>query len=206
MLQRRTIEPATLDLLIKLLDIPEFANFSLVGGTALALKYGHRLSVDLDLFSTHDFDKDEILKVLLKHYPQTNYRANNIGIFCTINEVKVDIVKHHYFSLIEKLDFIEGVRMFSDNDIMAMKIFAILKRAKRKDFFDLAELLNHYKLKHVIEQYKRKYPDHMLLISIPSAISYFDDAETDIDPISLNGQTWQNVKKIIQFHVREYLK
>jgi hypothetical protein len=37
------------------------AEFSLVGGTALSLKYGHRISVDLDLFSENDFNNSDIV-------------------------------------------------------------------------------------------------------------------------------------------------
>ena len=58
MLHRSTVESSTLDLLKELLAIPELKDFYLVGGTALSLKYGHRISVDLDLFSIKDFDKE----------------------------------------------------------------------------------------------------------------------------------------------------
>ena len=61
MLQRSTIEPSTLDLLKQLLDLPALNSFYLLGGTALALKFGHRISVDLDLFSIVDFDKKELI-------------------------------------------------------------------------------------------------------------------------------------------------
>ena len=50
MLQTQTIEPGTLSVLNSLMKIAELKQFSLVGGTALSLKYGHRLSIDLDLF------------------------------------------------------------------------------------------------------------------------------------------------------------
>ncbi|MFN0033504.1 MAG: nucleotidyl transferase AbiEii/AbiGii toxin family protein [Saprospiraceae bacterium] len=36
--------------------MPALDQFYLVGGTALALQLGHRVSVDLDLFSTEPFD------------------------------------------------------------------------------------------------------------------------------------------------------
>lgn len=45
----------------------------------------------------------------------------------------------------------------------------------------------------------------MLLISIPQAITYFADAEESEDPVSLNGQTWEDVKKFIQNSVKDYL-
>lgn len=50
MLQTKTVEPGTLSLLKELMELPILNNFSLVGGTALSLKYGHRISIDLDLF------------------------------------------------------------------------------------------------------------------------------------------------------------
>ena len=51
MLHTKTIEPRTLSVLNELMHFPELNQFSLVGGTALSLKYGHRISNDLDLFS-----------------------------------------------------------------------------------------------------------------------------------------------------------
>jgi hypothetical protein len=61
MLQTRTIEPRTLELLRKLMAIPEFDAFYLVGGTALALQLGHRISIDLDLFTLNSFEKVAVL-------------------------------------------------------------------------------------------------------------------------------------------------
>lgn len=49
MLQTRTIEPRTLELLKRLMAFPPIEPFFLVGGTALALQLGHRVSIDLDL-------------------------------------------------------------------------------------------------------------------------------------------------------------
>ena len=46
----------------------------------------------------------------------------------------------------------------------------------------------------------------MCLISIPQAMTFFSDAESDDDPKSLNGQTWINVKNVIERSVSEYLK
>lgn len=51
MLFYTTVEERTLQLLKSLQSLPQLKNFSLVGGTSLALQIGHRLSIDLDLFS-----------------------------------------------------------------------------------------------------------------------------------------------------------
>lgn len=75
--------------------MPELSGFSLVGGTALALKYGHRRSIDLDLFSTQMFHHDVILKALQDKFGEKfAYRGDysKWGIFCFIDNVKVDLV------------------------------------------------------------------------------------------------------------------
>jgi predicted nucleotidyltransferase component of viral defense system len=195
-------------LLKQLMAVPELQHFALVGGTALAIRYQHRLSIDLDLFSIRDFDNNELVAILEKHFPTFSYRSTNnpIGVFGFIDDIKVDFVKHHRFELIDVLIIDEGIRFYSDRDIMAMKVAAILKRAVKKDFWDIAELLKHYSLNDVLEAYHKKYPDQRLAISIPFAITYFEDAEESEDPISLKGQTWQQVKKDIQKKVSNYLK
>ncbi|MEP6466775.1 MAG: nucleotidyl transferase AbiEii/AbiGii toxin family protein [Parafilimonas sp.] len=190
------------------MKVPELENFSLVGGTALALRYGHRKSIDLDLFSSEDFNNENIAAIIESNFPTFTYqRLNNpIGIFGFINNIKVDFVKHHYYPVIEKISETEGLRIISDKDIIAMKINAILRRAVKKDFWDLAELLQHYSLRECIDFYNTKFKNQFLLVSIPKAITYFDDAEESEDPVSLKNQTWNSVKKIIQKSVREYLE
>ncbi|MBL0050864.1 MAG: nucleotidyl transferase AbiEii/AbiGii toxin family protein [Bacteroidetes bacterium] len=61
--------------------------------------------------------------------------------------------------------------MFGDKDILAMKVFAILQRAQKKDFWDIAELLKHYSIVDLIKSYQQKYPSNRMLISIPHALS-----------------------------------
>ena len=68
MLQISTIEPTTLAILKKLMTIPELEDFALVGGTALALRFGHRKSVDLDLFASKDFNVDNVNTAFEKHF------------------------------------------------------------------------------------------------------------------------------------------
>jgi predicted nucleotidyltransferase component of viral defense system len=207
MLYTSTVEPTTLDLLKQLMQIKELDNFILVGGTCLSLRYGHRISVDLDLFSATDFNNENLLEILDKNNIKVEYRSikNPIGLFCFINNVKVDFVKHHYFNLIQSPENIDGIRMMSDADIMAMKIFAILKRATKKDFWDIAELLEKYSFADLERNYKLKYPNNEMLIALHYAVTYFTEADESEDPKSLKGQTWESVKKTIQKKVSDYL-
>ena len=81
--------------------------------------------------------------------------------------------------------------MFSTEDIIAMKVQAILGRGKKKDFWDVAELLQHFSLNDFIEFHKEKYSTQNLLITVPQALTYFADADESEDPISLKNQTWE---------------
>jgi len=77
MLQTQTIEPRTLSVLNNLMKMPQLNQFNLVGGTALSLKYGHRTSIDLDLFSTEDFEHEPLIESLQKTFGKAfNYRGN----------------------------------------------------------------------------------------------------------------------------------
>lgn len=64
MLQTATVDPATLAILNKVMQMAEFRQFNLVGGTALALQIGHRISIDLDLFTHEEYDSIKILEAL----------------------------------------------------------------------------------------------------------------------------------------------
>ncbi|MDF1547212.1 MAG: nucleotidyl transferase AbiEii/AbiGii toxin family protein [Bacteroidales bacterium] len=54
MLHFKSVEPKTLELLKKIQKVPELRNLRLVGGTGLSLQYGHRKSIDIDLFGEID--------------------------------------------------------------------------------------------------------------------------------------------------------
>jgi predicted nucleotidyltransferase component of viral defense system len=208
MLQYRTVEPRTLELLKELMQLPELNDFYLVGGTALSLYYGHRMSIDLDLFADKDFQNETIIATLEKKFSNFTYSNpyNPVGIFGFIGNIKVDFVRHHRYQLIDTPTVENGIRLFSRRDIMAMKVAAILKRGVRKDFWDIAELLQHYTIEDLINSYNAKYPNQQLLISIPQALIYFADAENSEDPVSLKNQTWTTIKKQIQQKVNAYLK
>lgn len=207
MLYTETVEPDTLRLLKKLMRLEVLKDFSLVGGTGLSLRFGHRKSVDLDLFSTKQFDNLVLLEELRKEGIsfQETFSSSKLGIFGFIEGIKVDLVRHHYFSLIDEIQEVDGIRIFSDKDIIAMKISAVLRRAVKKDFWDIAELLKHYSLENFISFYETKYPNEQVLISIPRAITYFEDAENSPQPYCMQKLSWEDVKQTIRKAVREYL-
>ena len=100
-----------------------FKNFNLVGGTALSLQIGHRKSVDIDLFNTSNFNSTSLAGYIEDRYDAKNIKVLKNGIFCFIDEVKVDVIAHQY-PLLFPLTVVEGIRMTGLRDIAGMKLHA----------------------------------------------------------------------------------
>lgn len=158
MLYKETVEPRTLDLILRLHKDERLKEFNLVGGTALSLQIGHRKSIDIDLFSKKGFDATKLSDHLLKEYKAESLKSDTNSILCFINDIKVDLLSHQY-PLIGPTVQTEGVRMVSLEDIGAMKLSAIVDNGKRlKDFVDIYNLLEHRPLKALTDAYEAKYP------------------------------------------------
>jgi hypothetical protein len=105
-------------------------NFFLVGGTALALQIGHRISIDLDLFTQTSFDENEILSNLEERYQfQMDFQARNT-LKGSIRGIKVDLITHNY-PLVKPLIKMENVSMAAPEDIAAMKLNVITGNGTR---------------------------------------------------------------------------
>ena len=143
MLQEQTVKASTLELLKRLMADSTLKDFYLVGGTALALQIGHRISVDLDLFSTSAFDNFQMREYLESEYGfRTDYMAANT-LKGSISDVKIDCIMHKYKTFADS-----GIRLAGLKDICAMKLNSIAGNGTRiKDFIDLAYLSEHYSLR-----------------------------------------------------------
>jgi predicted nucleotidyltransferase component of viral defense system len=197
MLLTKTLAPDTLELLKTLMQKPYLNNFRLVGGTALSMQIGHRISVDLDLFSNEQFDTFELKSLLAEDFSSflTELERTNT-LICSIDSIKVDFIRFRYefaFPIIEE----DGIRLADIRDIAPMKIDAISGRGKKKDFFDLYFLLQKYSMKELLELYQLKYK-HTTIFHVIKSINYFADAEPDNDPLFFDKKlTWEKVKKTI---------
>jgi predicted nucleotidyltransferase component of viral defense system len=204
MLYYETIEPELLELLTKLLKIEEFKELRLVGGTSLALQYGHRKSVDIDLFGSLNLSLDEISDLISSCGKSTQLkRSAKINIF-SIDGIKVDIVNYHYPWLNSVL-LEDNLRLAQPEDIAAMKISAITGRGTKKDFIDLFELLKHFSLEEILIFYESKYADGSVYLALKS-LNYFGDAEENPMPDMLNPVSWADVKRKIEQEVNAYLR
>lgn len=203
MLFFETIDPRTLDLLIKLQKASVFSDLRLVGGTALALQIGHRKSIDLDLFGNITADEYEISKVLAEIGETTVLRkTKNINVYL-IEGLKVDIVNYHYPWLEEPVTesrlILAGMK-----DIAAMKLAAITGRGTKKDFIDLFFLLEHFSLSQMLGFYSQKYSDGSEFLVLKS-LAYFEDADADEEPVMLKTRNWIEMKSCIISALERYL-
>ena len=204
MLSVRSIETGTLELLKSLSVLPSLAGTRLVGGTALALQYGHRMSVDLDFFGSVNVDDNTLLEELRTAGHVTGFRHVSPKIrFCLIDDIKVDIVDYSMYPWIDNA-VIEGpIRLASASDIAAMKVNAIEGRGTKKDFIDLYELLHHYSLNEILTFYAQKYPEHSNFRALMS-MAYFDDADAQISPKTYDLPDWNTMKEFIREKIVAY--
>lgn len=193
MLQTRTVEPHTLGLLKRLMSKPYLDQFFLVGGTALALQMGHRVSVDLDLFTIADFNQEDLL-ASLRHDFEVIVEVTSPSIFIVrIEEVKVDFVRFRY-KILYPMMTIESVRMLELRDVAPMKMDAVTKRGSKKDFYDIYFLLQQMALEEILKLYQQKF-DHQTLFHVIKSLTYFEDAEEQPDPVVFDSKiTWEKVK------------
>lgn len=127
MLFKNAIKPGTLGLLKELLSFSALADFGLAGGTSLALRYGHRESIDLDLFVDHDFDALELSQKLREHFPDFQFSGashNMNTLNGIIRSVKIDCIAHKY-PLLKPYKIMDDIRLFSVPDVAAMKLNAL---------------------------------------------------------------------------------
>lgn len=197
MLQTQTVEPRTLELLRKLQSEPLMSSFNLVGDTALALRLGHRKSIDLDLFTNEDFDIVELREMLVEKYAMKVAFERGQTLKGFIDGVMIDCIRFNY-PHIKEPDIADGVRLESIPDIIAMKLDTISHNGTRiKDFIDIATLSSQYSLNEMLKFYLAKYPNANVLMPVKSLV-YFGDINFNESVVMLNGAfDWEKVARCL---------
>ena len=182
---------------------PELAQTRLVGGTALALQYGHRQSIDLDFFGILPDDKEELVEMTKRVGNVLVTNRSKMILQTVINQIKVDFVDYSRYKWIDEPVMGDGFVLASDKDIAAMKVNAIIGRGTRKDFIDLYVLLQHYSLLEIMAFYKQKYPEFSEYRALLS-MTYFEDAEMQDMPKMFIDTSWDTMKSTIIEAVKAY--
>lgn len=181
------------------------AQFYLAGGTALALQLGHRLSVDLDFFSpTEDIPtvRPALEKALAPFHPTLADSAWGNLVYLAQN-VRVGFYGYGY-ELVAPLTESETIRLASIEDIALMKLDALLARATRKDFYDLYFTCQKIPLRQILNLAPQKYPSTRdFETQTVKRLTYFENAEQDIDPTLLQPAAWEMVKEYFRAQAKD---
>jgi Nucleotidyl transferase AbiEii toxin, Type IV TA system len=192
---RKVIPASTETTLGVLRDARLLDRFYLAGGTALALQFGHRLSLDLDFFSPEHFNEDALLQqvqaldgfALVTKAPYTFH--------ATVQKTKVSFLGYAYPVLFPANLFLD-VPVADPRDIACMKVSAIASRGTKRDFVDLYVCAQRYGLKEILRLFDEKYTQtHQSKIHILKSLTYFADAEKDPMPHMLVPLDWDKVKQ-----------
>ena len=201
MLSFRTIVPHTLELLRHLMAEPYLQGCRLVGGTSLALQYGHRSSVDLDMFGDVPDDDLALLDILERFGTVQGQKTSKYIKSFVVDAIKVDFVNYSRYPWIDDAVVEDGLRLASPKDIAAMKTYAVQNRGSKKDFIDMYFLLQHFTLEEILGFYSQKYPNYSMFRTRMS-LTYFEDAENQECPKMWVDVDWKTVKESISQAVR----
>jgi hypothetical protein len=197
-----TVNGLLKDVLKQVMSSPVFSAFSLVGGTSLSLRLGHRVSVDIDLFTEAAYDSIDfgtIEAFFNEHYPYVaaNEGQMALGTSFFVGTSKQEAIKADIYytdPFIRPLTESGNIRFASMEDVIAMKLDVISRGGRKKDFLDLHELSDYFDIPAMIGFHKERYSYNHDEILMHSKLTDFSLADDDFDPRCLKGKHWELIK------------
>ena len=180
-----------------------FNAYVLVGGTALSLQLGHRKSIDLDLFTTKNYDPNSIKKKIQELYPDSSTiyeRINSVGF--NVENIKVEFVQWKEGF---ELDYIKSNqwRLLKKEIIAVMKLNAIQGRNEKKDYADLSFILKNRSLNDILLDYKKYYPYQQVRPVLEKLTGNLDLIDQP-DPVFLSQVSWEDIEYSIKKELKSY--
>lgn len=200
---KNTVSELLWETLSTLMTFDELNSFRLVGGTSLSLLLGHRISVDIDLFTDAEYGSinfDSIDKLFLDSFEHVEMGFggnNNMGKTYFIGNDKDELIKVDLFYtdpfVFPVIDF-NGIRLSQLEEITAMKLEVVGHTGRKKDFWDLHELMESYSISDMLEFYEKRYPYSYSKEEIIKKLSDFSEADSDFEPVCLKNKHWELIK------------
>ena len=202
-----TVSAILWNILNRLSSLEELKQFRLVGGTALSLQLGHRISVDIDLFTdapygSVDFDAlDQVITNMFAYADIGMNENSGIGKSYYIGNSKETAVKVDLFytdTFRYPMVEYERIRLSGLEEIVAMKLEVIGQGGRKKDFWDIHELMNYFSWEEMLSFYETKYPYSYTCDEILCKLTDFKSVEYDFEPICLKEKHWDLIKLDIE--------
>jgi predicted nucleotidyltransferase component of viral defense system len=206
MMHWNTVNGLLRESLLMLMAAEEFSQFRLVGGTSLSLQLGHRMSVDIDLFTDAEYrsvDFDAIDAFLQANFDYVTGIGGLPGMGKSYfigtdkdNAVKLDL--YYTDAFIRPMLVEDGVRLASLEDIIAMKIDVVSRESRKKDFWDLHQVLPDYTIGDMLALHAERMPYAHERQAILMRLIDFEEADDDFNPECLHGKYWEFIKEDIR--------
>lgn len=199
----KTVTPLLKEVLTVLMKHELFQPFRLAGGTSLSLQLGHRMSDDIDLFTDAPYETinfsaiDSFLRNEFGFVSDLPHGPIGMGVSYGIGKSEEDLVKldlYYTDTFIQPALEIGQYRLASIEEIIAMKIDIVQRKARKKDFWDLHELLLSHSPSEMIALHSKRYPYAHDEALIRQNFTDFSKADEDFDPICLKGKYWELIK------------
>jgi hypothetical protein len=182
-------------------------HFILAGGTSLALRLGHRLSVDLDFFSEEEVLPDLMVGELRAAHLDSEVTQLAPGTLSVVVEgVRVSFF-HYPYPFVDAPQPYEGLRVASVLDIAAMKLVAVAQRSARRDFVDLYVILQQMPFRTVAARAVQRYGAGFIEpVVVGKGLTWFEDADREPDPHYLGQPVpWDDVKAFFVSSFRQFV-
>jgi hypothetical protein len=214
-LHLNTVSDLLWESLNTLMSIEEFNDFRLVGGTSLSLQQGHRESTDIDLFTDAEYgsiDFNRLEEILNETFPYASTSSVGDVVFGRSyfigenadNALKLDIY-YSSESFIFSILVNGNVRLAPNEEIAAMKFEVIANGGRKKDFWDIHELLDVFTLEEMISFYLERNPYGSTREEVLEACLDFSGAEDDLLPNCYRNKAWELIKLDIEEEVQNIL-
>jgi len=205
MLHKEAVDPKLVEVAERLCSIKELERCRIVGGTALSLQFGHRLSVDIDFFANEKIGKGLIGKAITQHFPGVDVVISDFNVTARINGVRVEIFDdwgepYRHPPVVE-----EGLRLTALQDIAALKLTAFTERREKKDYIDLYFLFRKLGAMSLLKDY-RNYNPNLSSKSLVFALEEVDTAEVNKSemPVMLIPVEWKAIKEEMHTAAKQF--
>ncbi|WP_026932583.1 nucleotidyl transferase AbiEii/AbiGii toxin family protein [Christiangramia echinicola] len=212
---RNTVTDTLWKVLNDLMEFRDLEPFRLVGGTSLSLLMGHRKSVDIDLFTDAPYKSLDFSAIESKIEENFSYVQNNSSSLSVVGKSffagnsEEDVVKIDLFytdPFVFPVIVHDSIRLSSIEEIAAMKMEVIGHAGRKKDFWDIHELLEKFSFEDILKFYEKRYPYNYSREELLNKFTDFEHADYDFDPICMKDKTWELIKLDLEDRKAEYLE
>lgn len=191
----KAVSDSLIETILELQHLPLLSSSSLGGGTNLAIRYGHRISYDIDLFfpgiigkQGYELIKEEVTAfygddVFAMDYPcdeDDQFLFQRFFIRKSESAIKVEILQNMQTYL--EPEIIDGIKVMNVYDIALLKLMSASNRASHKDIYDLDYLTDHIALAELMDLLKSRQqiynqPEHQNIFDQDGEFSPIDNPD-----------------------------